>query len=95
MLFSFYAMDKQGGLELRKQTRAAHLDHLAAASSFNLRIVAGSPMLNDAGDMIGSLVVVDADNKADAEAFFAKDPYKLAGLFAETRLYSVLDNFVK
>lgn len=95
MLFSFYAMDKEDSLELRKQTRPAHLEHLSAAANFNLRVVAGSPMLNDNGDMIGSLVVVDADNKADAEAFFAADPYQLAGLFASTRLYSVLDNFVK
>ncbi len=95
MLFSFYAMDKEGGLELRKQTRAAHLEHLGAAANFDLRVVAGSPMLNDDGDMIGSLVVVDADSKADAEAFFAADPYQKAGLFASTRLYSVLDNFVK
>jgi uncharacterized protein YciI len=95
MLYSFYALDKDGALELRKETRAAHLDHLAAASNFNLRVVAGSPMLNEAGDMFGSLVVVDADSRADVEAFFAADPYQLAGLFAETRIATVLDNFVK
>lgn len=95
MLYSFYALDKAGALDLRKETRAAHLDHLAAAASYNLRIVAGSPMLNEAGDMFGSLVVVDADSRADVETFFAEDPYQKAGLFANTRIATVLDNFVK
>lgn len=95
MLYSFYALDKAGALELRKETRAAHLEHLGSAANFNLRIVCGSPMLNEAGDMFGSLVVVDADNKADVETFFAEDPYQKAGLFAETRIATVLDNFVK
>jgi uncharacterized protein YciI len=95
MLYSFYALDKVGALELRKQTRAAHLEHLAAAANYNLRIVVGSPMLNEAGDMFGSLVVVEADSRADVEAFFANDPYQKAGLFAESRIATVLDNFVK
>ena len=32
--------------------------------------------------MMGSLLILEADDRASAEAFVAKDPYTLAGLFA-------------
>ena len=38
-------------------------------------------MLDDDGAMCGSLIVVQTENRAAAEAFAAGDPYALAGLF--------------
>ena len=38
-------------------------------------------MLDDDGAMCGSLIVVQAEDRAAAEAFAAGDPYALAGLF--------------
>ncbi|MEO0773881.1 MAG: YciI family protein, partial [Pseudomonadota bacterium] len=44
------------------------------------------PLLNDAGDMCGSLVVLDVPDMAAAEAFVAGDPYGKAGLFESVEL---------
>jgi uncharacterized protein YciI len=38
-------------------------------------------MLDDNGDMAGSLVIMEAESRAEAEAFNAADPYTLAGLW--------------
>jgi uncharacterized protein YciI len=44
------------------------------------------PFLNEAGEMSGSLVILDVASKAEAEAWAAADPYAKAGLFAKVRI---------
>ena len=44
------------------------------------------PFLNDAGEMHGSLVVIEVEDMAAAQAWADKDPYALAGLFADVRI---------
>jgi uncharacterized protein len=36
--------------------------------------------------MCGSLIVIEAATRAEAEAFAAADPFAQAGIFAETRI---------
>ncbi len=76
MHFVIYAIDRLEAGSLRMRTRPAHLDYL---DEFD--IVFGGPMLDDDGLMCGSLIVVRAEDRAEAEAFAAGDPYALAGLF--------------
>jgi uncharacterized protein YciI len=38
-------------------------------------------MLDENGDMIGSMLALEAEDRAGAEAFAANDPYAKAGLF--------------
>ena len=78
MLFAISCTDKPGSLELRLATRPAHLAHLKAEQS---RIVMGGALLDPAGNPCGSLLVVEAADRAEAEAFAAADPYAKAGLF--------------
>lgn len=40
------------------------------------------PLLDMAGQPIGSLLIIDFAERKDAVAFAAADPYALAGLFA-------------
>ena len=75
--------DKPGGLDLRMATREAHL---AYAASLDGRVKLGGPYLDDAGQMIGSLIIVEADDLAHAQALHDKDPYKLAGLFESSQI---------
>ena len=78
MLFSIACTDKPGALELRMANRPAHLEHLAAHQA---QLVLVGPVLDPEGMPCGSLLVVDAADRAAAEAFAAADPYARAGLF--------------
>ena len=75
MLFLIYSEDKDGALSIRKANRDAHLEY---TNRFN--ILAGGPILNDSGDMAGSMLIMDLVSQSAAEEFLANDPYTLAGL---------------
>ena len=78
MYFIVTCLDKDGALDIRKETRD---EHLAFAHANAATIKVGGPLLSDDGDMIGSLLIAEADDKATLETFLAKDPYAKAGLF--------------
>ena len=77
MLFALICDDRPGGVEIRKANRAAHLDYLKDTGV----VVQAGPFLDEAGIMVGSLVVVDVPDRAAAEAWAANDPYGRAGVF--------------
>ena len=79
MLFALICTDKPGSLDIRKANRA---DHLAYIEETGVVSLAGPFIGEDGESMTGSLVVLDVADRAAAEAWAAKDPYALAGLFA-------------
>jgi len=68
--------DKPGHLEVRLANRPAHVAYLKETGA----VLAG-PFLDEAGEMCGSLVVVEAQDRAGAESWAANEPYAKAGLF--------------
>ena len=82
MLIALYAKDKPGALQIRKDNRDAHLAYIESTGV----VAMAGPLLDEAGEMAGSLVVLDADDMAAAEAWAAGDPYAKAGLFASVEL---------
>jgi len=84
MNFILYCVDKPGHSQVRADNRPAHLDYLNS----NLdRIVIAGPMTSDDGDaVLGSLLVIEAADRAEAEAFAAGDPYAKAGLFDKVEI---------
>nr|WP_295110547.1 YciI family protein [uncultured Caulobacter sp.] len=76
-LFIVYCKDKPGALELRMATRPTHLDYLNGAGV----VKAAGPLLDDAGSPIGSMLIVEAQDRAAVQTFVDNDPYTLAGLF--------------
>ncbi|WP_330449878.1 YciI family protein [Paracoccus marcusii] len=76
-LFAVICRDKPGALQVRLDTRDAHLAHIRDSG-----IVAMARPLMEDGQMCGSLVVLDTDDLDAAQAWAAADPYKAAGLFA-------------
>lgn len=46
----------------------------------------GGPLLDDAGAMIGTMLVIEAGTRADVEAFLSGDPYMLADLFEQVTI---------
>lgn len=82
MLIALMAKDKTGALQTRKDNRDAHLAYIKDTGV----VSQAGPLLDDAGAMCGSLVILDVDNMAAASAWAAADPYALAGLFASVEL---------
>jgi uncharacterized protein len=82
MLYAIICEDKAESEPLRKATRD---EHLAYIGSFDVRLA--GPMLSDDGaTMVGSIILLDAENLEAAQAFAARDPYKLADLFANVTI---------
>lgn len=75
-LFAVICRDKPGALQIRLDTRSAHLGFIQDSG-----IVQMAGPLIEAGEMRGSLVILQADDLAAAQNWAANDPYKAAGLF--------------
>ncbi|RIK86394.1 MAG: hypothetical protein DCC69_06830 [Hyphomicrobiales bacterium] len=86
MIFALICKDKPGGLEVRLANRPAHLDYLTALNAAGKLKFAG-PLLDDEGKPVGSLVAVEAGDRAGAEAIAAGDPYARAGLFESVEIH--------
>lgn len=87
MLYAIISEDIQDSLELRKQTRPAHLLRLQALQDAGRLLLAGPHPAVDADDpgpagFTGSLVVAEFADLAAAEAWAAQDPYQQAGVYA-------------
>ena len=82
MLIALMAHDKDGALEVRKANREAHLAYIKDTGV----VAQAGPLLNDAGEMCGSLVILDVADMAAAQAWADGDPYAKAGLFASVTL---------
>ena len=79
MLFSLHCVDKPEGLPIRKENRPAHLEYLE--KHLDALVFAG-PTLTDDGELpTGSLIIINVEDRAAAEAFAAGDPYAQAGVF--------------
>jgi uncharacterized protein YciI len=84
-LFSIVCADKPGALEQRLQHRPDHVAYLKTQEAI-LRLQIGDMVLDDAGQMCGSLFVVEVDDKAAAQAFSAGDPFVQRGVFGEVKI---------
>ena len=77
MRVALICIDKPNALQIRLDTRAAHLAHIAATGVVEL----AGPFLNQEGQMTGSLIILTVDSLAEAQDWAMLDPYSVAGLF--------------
>ncbi len=82
MLVALIARDKPGSLSIRQENRPAHVAYLKSSSA----VQQAGPLLDEAGEMAGSLVILDVPDMAAAEDWAKGDPYGHAGLFASVEL---------
>jgi uncharacterized protein YciI len=82
MKIALLAHDKSDSLDLRMATREAHVAYLKSSDV----VEQAGPILDDAGAMIGSLIILNVDDIAQAQAWAAADPYANAGLFQLVQL---------
>lgn len=79
MRFFIYRVDKPGHEKLRMATRPAHLDY---ARGLGDKLVLAGPTLTEDGEtMNGSVFLLEAEDREDAEIITAADPYEKVGLF--------------
>jgi uncharacterized protein len=83
MLFALICIDKPGALEVRMGAREAHLAYVRGKLD---QLKLGGPFLDDKGDMAGSMMVVEAPDRAAVEAFSRDDPYTKAGLWERVEI---------
>lgn len=77
--YAIHCIDQPSSAELRAATRPRHLEHMATLGD---RLLVAGPLLDDDGRPIGTLLIIDFDDRKSAIQFAADDPYALAGLFA-------------
>lgn len=78
MLYALLCDDKPNSLQLRLDTRAAHLAHLNGLGD---ALKFAGPFLDEGDKPCGSMVVIEAESREAAKAIADRDPYALAGLF--------------
>jgi len=84
MLFAIVAHDHPNSVEKRLSLRPDHVAYLKAHAD---RLLAAGPLLDETGESpIGSLLIFDAADRAEVDAFCANDPYTQGGLFASVSI---------
>ncbi|NIM27139.1 MAG: YciI family protein [Gammaproteobacteria bacterium] len=79
MPFIIQFLDKPDYGHVRAEWRAQHLQYLDANRD---RLLAAGALLNDDGSGgHGGVIIIDTDDRVEAENFIANDPYSRAGLF--------------
>ncbi|MEO8759186.1 MAG: YciI family protein [Devosia sp.] len=78
MQFALVALDRPNAVEDRMKLRAEHLKYLEGLGDV---LVFAGPFLNDKGEGVGSIVVVEAETVDAARVIFGRDPYAMGGLF--------------
>ena len=82
MRFALMTKDKPGALQTRLDNREAHLAYIAETGVVEM----AGPVLDDDGQMCGSLIVLEVADMAAAQAWATNDPYAKAGLFSDVTL---------
>ncbi|EYD73195.1 YciI family protein [Limimaricola hongkongensis] len=82
MTFAVITRDKPGALQIRRDTREAHLEYIADTGVVTM----AGPFLGADGDMDGSLVILDVADMDAARDWAENDPYARAGLFERVEI---------
>jgi uncharacterized protein len=79
MPYAIITKDKPNSLALRESVRAEHLDYLTRHKARLL--AAGAQTADDGSGGYGGVILLDTEDRAEAEAFIRDDPFTKAGLF--------------
>lgn len=79
MPYAILTTDKPNSAELRAKVRDTHIEYLTA--NMHKLLAAGALINDDGSGGHGGILIVDTDDRKEAEAFIAADPFTKAGLF--------------
>lgn len=85
MPFAVYYMDRTDPGDIRKQHRDAHI---AYRKTLGHSLLLAGPLLSEAGVPVGSLVLLDVADLAEATRIANADPYAAAGLFERVAVHN-------
>ncbi len=83
MLFALICTDKPDHLSVRLENRPAHVDYLNGLGD---ALKGAGPFLDGNEKPNGSLVILEAADKEEAQKIAANDPYDRAGLFQSVEI---------
>ena len=68
----------------RERGLQPHLDYLH--NQKNILVLSGGTTTDDGKEIIGSLLIVNVESRAEAKAFVDNDPFQKAGMFTDTKI---------
>jgi len=87
MLFSVFTLDNPDAADKRKTIHSDHVAHLRSAKDYGVAITVGGPLVSDDGvSPIGSLMVLEAPDRATAENFNRADPFHKNGVWGKIEI---------
>lgn len=93
MLWSIYCLDKPNVDALRAEVRKDHSRHLNSGA---LPIVLKGPLVADDGKTsVGSLIVVEAEDRAAVETFVHDDPFSRHGIWGDVAIRAFVNSATK
>jgi uncharacterized protein YciI len=84
MLWAITCTDKPNTASVREQFLKPHREYLQ--SQKHILILAGATQNDNGTEAIGSLFIVNVDNRAEAKKFSDGDPFTQAGVFASVTI---------
>jgi uncharacterized protein len=84
MPFVVETWDRPNALALRDEVRPRHVIYLDEQK--HKLLGAGAKLSDDGETMLGSIYIVDTEERAEAERFLDGDPFMAAGLFDEVSI---------
>jgi uncharacterized protein len=84
MPYVIQTVDKPDSFHIRTEHRDEHVAWLTSRVDFLL--AGGALLADDGGPGSGGLIIVDTEDRAEAEAFIAEDPFTKAGLFQDVMI---------
>jgi uncharacterized protein len=80
--FVIHAVDRTDALPTRAKFYRAHRIHLDQAGDHGIGVMtAGTLVAPDGETPVGSLFILEAENRAAVDAFTASDPYQVNGVW--------------
>ncbi len=84
MLYIVYQIDGPDSPEIRAATRDAHFKYLDEHE--DILVLGGAMLADDGKTRTGSVLIINAENLAAAEAFSENEPFRRAGLFERVEI---------
>lgn len=89
MLFTLYCLDKPGSMARRLALRPLHKAHVASIAD---RLASAGPLFEDDGvTMVGSLLIVDFEDRAALDAWLKDEPYTQQGVYGSVTVRPFLN----
>ncbi len=84
MLYIIYQIDGPDSAEIRAATRDEHFKYLDAHE--DILVLGGALLADDGTTRTGSVLIINVEDLAAAEAFSENEPFRRAGLFERVEI---------